>query len=191
MIVKPASSLTSVDPLCCFRELSPSTHLQKPYSEEERINSVDIIDVPSNGATAGLNGNGNKVTFTGEVTEYRTDVGSESVLSNGVVQNGSNGYSKGPAAAVVIQDAGSNGNGNGSYANGKTVTKEVTVAVNPDFSDLEGFMDPCQAGQLDTCAVERLSPFPSSRFPASRPFSKVPGEISETLSGQHSATAPG
>lgn len=135
--------------------------MQKPYSEEERINLTDISDTPSNGASIGLNGNGNgngsKVTFTGEVKEYRTEEGSVSVLSNGVVQNGKNGYTEEPAAAVVtIQDAGSNGNGNGVYANGKALTKEVTVAVNPDFSDLEGFMDPCEAGQLDTCAVERL-----------------------------------
>lgn len=119
---------------------------QTPSNDELRIEDPSLDSWNGNGANGALNGNGKSATY-GEV----------SVRSNGAVENGSNGVRKEPAAAVITIERPKSSNGTSKLPPVLGIPEQITVIPNTDFSQIEGFMDPCEAGQLDTCAIERFA----------------------------------
>eukprot|EP00884_Botryococcus_braunii_P005743 jgi/Botrbrau1/1516/Bobra.0107s0004.1 len=97
-----------------------------------------------NGTNGSANGNGKSAAHA-EVT----------MLTNGAAEKSSNGASKETAPAVITISRPASSNGNGKLPAVLGIPEQITVAPNADFSQIEGLMDPCEAGQLDTCAIER------------------------------------
>jgi hypothetical protein len=107
----------------------------------------------SNGKSTGSglsNGNG-QGSYTAAVTEP--------VLI--AYNNGSNGNGKVSSGNGTYKHASGNGAGAAPVATAVGVAtaigeqEEIASVAGTSFTEIEGFMDPCEAGQLDTCAAER------------------------------------
>lgn len=81
--------------------------------------------------------------------------------TNGVPVNGTNGAHvngiNGVNGSAVKNPV--NGTANGTYTNGvASLTNTITITPPKDAAEgVEGYLDPCDAGQLEACAAERIT----------------------------------
>ncbi|GAB4813023.1 hypothetical protein N2152v2_000069 [Parachlorella kessleri] len=82
-------------------------------------------------------------------------VSTDQIASEALEGSNGNGYKS---------NGNGNGNGRAAYANGASLLETANgngaidvLSSAEDLPGVNGFMDPCEAGQLDTCAVERIA----------------------------------